>query len=132
MSDQMTAAEYVQQQYRDMLERDFQERVRRLAKLHGWLYFHVHNSRNSPAGFPDCVLLRPADYRGWSPMIVAELKREGQKPTPIQQQWLDAFRATFGVLEDGTDDYVIVECWRPSDMPKIEALLEGNWDWRTA
>jgi hypothetical protein len=25
-------------------------------------------------------------------MVVAELKRKGKKPTPEQQEWLDAFR----------------------------------------
>ena len=131
MSESMTAADYQRANYKAMKERDFQEQVRRVATANNWLFYHTHNSRYSPAGFPDCVILRPPDYRGWSPLIVAELKREGQQPTPIQQEWLDAFRATFGVLADA-DDYVIVECWRPSDIRRIEALLQGDADWRTA
>ena len=62
--------------------------------------YHTHNSKFSPAGFPDLVCAGPGG------VIAAELKRQREKPTPAQQQWLDLF-TLFGI-----PTYV----WRPSDL----------------
>jgi hypothetical protein len=86
---------------REMPERVLQEHVRVLARDLGLLYYHVHLSQHSPAGFPDCVFLTD---RGR--IAYAELKREGAAPTAVQQRWLDALAAT------GAPVYV----WRPSDL----------------
>jgi hypothetical protein len=46
----------------------------------------LHHSR---VGFPDRLLIRPA-HRG--PVVFMEFKRTGEKPTKIQQYWLDKLR----------------------------------------
>jgi hypothetical protein len=50
-------------------------------------------------------------------LIFAELKAEGEQPTPEQREWL---RDLAGAGE------VEVYVWRPSDWPAIEATLTGR------
>jgi len=104
-----------------MTEREFQQAVVQLARLTGW---RVHHTRpaltragewrtpiQGDAGFPDLVLCRPPR------LIVAELKRNGARPTPQQQGWLDALSACAGV-----------ECylWTPADWDAIVRTLTGG------
>lgn len=54
----------------------------------------------NPAGYPDWVFLRSEQYRdyaSWSHLlkprvIYIETKKPGEKPTPLQQAWLDVLR----------------------------------------
>lgn len=92
------------------------EHVRQAALLGHWLYYHTHDSRKSPEGFPDVLALRDDQ------LIVAELKSEGKNPTPAQQQWLDAFRMFEALLPDHVSVYV----WRPSNLADIDRLLLGK------
>ena len=104
-----------------MTERDFQRAVVELARLMGW---RVHHTRpaltqrgrwltpiQGDAGFPDLVLCRPPR------LIVAELKRNGARPTPAQRGWLDALASCAGV-----------ECylWTPNDWDAIVRTLIGD------
>ena len=85
----------------------FQSEVIRLAKALGWVYYHTHDSRRSPAGFPDLVLM----HRGQGRVIYRELKT-------AQRDWLD------GLVLCGVDAAV----WRPSDWlsGRVKAeLLKG-------
>lgn len=86
---------------RQMLEKVLQERVRRIARELGLLYYHTHLAKHSPAGFPDCVFLTATGR-----IAYAELKREGQRPSPEQQRWLDALALT------GAPVWV----WRPTQL----------------
>ena len=93
-------------------EKEFQAAVLKLARSHGWLAFHTHDSRKSEAGFPDCVLLHP-----WrKPAIVAELKVGTNKCTAAQTAWLEAFRAS------GVRAYE----WRPEQWAEIVKIIEGG------
>jgi hypothetical protein len=89
-------------------EREFMAQVVELAKLRGWRIFHPFDSRHSVAGFPDLLLIRK--YA----LIVAELKVGKRQLTQEQLGWLDAF--------DGAS--VRSYCWRPTDWPAIEKVLE--------
>ncbi len=89
-------------------EAEFMAQVIQLANLFGWLSFHVHDSRRSAPGFPDCVFIRGPV------LIVAELKVGKRKPTPEQLLWLEAFRGT------GAKAFV----WYPSDFPEIQRVLQ--------
>ena len=91
-------------------EKQFESQVKGLARVFGWLYYHTWRSIHSPAGFPDCVLVRG------SRLIFAELKSEKGKVSPAQQEWLDA-------LGNVGDKDVQVYLWRPSDWDKIEEVL---------
>lgn len=87
-------------------EKAFMAEVIRCAKMLGWLTYHTHDSRRSAGGFPDLVLVREK-------VIYAELKREGENPTSLQQMWLNRLR------EAGQTAYL----WRPADWPAIQTIL---------
>lgn len=79
--------------------------VRRLARYTGWLCYHTADSRRSEPGYPDCTLVHVRQQR----VIFAELKVEGGKTTPAQDQWLAALAAA------GCETYL----WRPSDLQAV-------------
>jgi hypothetical protein len=85
----------------------FQDAVIQLAKLRGWKVYHTWNSKHSEAGFPDLLMLRGER------IIAAELKRDGKRPTPAQDEWLVAFGRA-GVL---------VYEWHPKDWDDIQRTI---------
>jgi hypothetical protein len=89
-------------------EAAFQAAVRRVAKGYGWAVMHVHDSRRSPAGFPDLVLVRN------NLCIFAELKTADGVLTLAQWHWLRALEAV-----EKTEAYL----WRPEDMEDIRRCL---------
>lgn len=91
-------------------EKDFEGQIRDLAKMFGWKYYHTWRSIHSPAGFPDCVMVRGAQ------LIFAELKSEKGTVSPAQQEWLD-------LLGNAGGQDVQVYLWRPSDFDKIAEIL---------
>jgi hypothetical protein len=94
-------------------EAGFQKAVTDYAKLHGWTVFSLPDSRRVTAtGYPDLTLMHPT---GPTPLVVAELKRYGQKPRADQRAWLAAFRAA------GVPAF----CWTPHSWLEIEYTL-GN------
>jgi len=105
-------------------EKAFQAQVIDLAHLCGWRVAHFRKVRvvrrdgsaywETPAaadgkGFPDLQMLKGGRQ------VVAELKVEGNKPTPEQAQWLEAFQAA------GVPAHV----WTPDDWPQIERVLQA-------
>jgi VRR-NUC domain len=84
-----------------MTESELDEHIRRIvADLPSVKRYHTFDSRKSPSGFPDLVLVGP---RG---VLFRELKRQAKKPTPAQAEWLAA------LCRAGADAAV----WRPSDL----------------
>lgn len=79
-----------------------------------WAY-HTHDSRRSQAGWPDLVLIGPKGT------LFRELKRQTQRPTPIQQAVLDGMAAT------GLD----AALWQPVDLltgrVRDEVAALGSW-----
>ena len=69
----------------EMSEAELQILVCDAADLHGWLTYHTHDSRRSPAGFPDLIMLRDR-YE-----LVVELKSATGRLRPDQVVWMDAF-----------------------------------------
>lgn len=92
-------------------EREFQRQITDLADLTGWRWFHVYDSRRSPAGFPDLVLLR----RGR--LLFFEVKSASGRISRPQAAWL---------LDLAQVPGVIALAVRPSDWPKVERLLKGG------
>lgn len=84
-----------------MSEADFQQAVVDLARIRGWLAFHVHDSRRGlGAGFPDLVLL----HERTGELLFVELKTSSGRVSMAQQTWLDA-------LQRGGHD---ARVWRPA------------------
>lgn len=100
-----------------MNEKELDGHVRNLAKMCGWLYYHTYRSKRSPAGFPDCVLVKPPRT------IFAELKSDEGKVSPEQQEWLEKL---------GACPQNEVYLWRPDDLQEIATVLapqlEGVYD----
>jgi hypothetical protein len=84
-----------------MLERDLQAQIVQVATMLGYLSYHTHDSRKSREGFPDLVLL----HERTGALILAELKRDGQNPTPAQTRWLTALSLRHTAV-----------VWRPADL----------------
>lgn len=92
-------------------EAAFQSAILALAQLAGWRVYHTHDSRHSPAGFPDLVMVRGRR------LVFAELKSGRGKVSAAQQQWLQALAGVPGAE---------VRVWRPADWPAIERELIGD------
>lgn len=92
-------------------EAAFQAWLNGLARSLGWLVYHTRDSRRSEPGFLDTVLLRETPDA--ARLLVAELKMEGNKPTPAQRQWLRLFERA------GAEVYT----WWPEHMPDIIKVL---------
>lgn len=90
-----------------MNEKEFQSNVTELCKWRRLNWYHTHDSRRSPSGFPDLVIVGPGGC------IFAELKSEKGKVTPTQQTWIDS-------LNNAGQR---AEVWRPSDWPYIVDTL---------
>jgi len=90
-------------------EKTFANHVVQLARGLGWQEFRTWNSKHSPAGWPDLVLLRPPR------MVIAELKTEKGKLTPIQKQVLEMLQQIPGHQ---------VYLWRPRDWDNIVKILQ--------
>lgn len=88
-------------------ERQFQAAVLQLARLHRWAAYYVHDSRHSPAGWPDLILLRPPRA------VAAELKRE-DGIVRVDQDVCLALLAACGI-----ESYI----WRPSQKQEIAEIL---------
>lgn len=101
---------------RQMHESYLQEAVRKMALSFGWLFYHTHDARRSPEGWPDCALTRDGV------LILAELKAESGKLTPAQQEW----RLRLQLVEARTGGTVQYHLWKPSDLMygRIEAALK--------
>ena len=99
-----------------MTEKELQECVRKACDVRQLLYYHTHDSRRSPAGFPDCVIVTS------NRIIFAELKAAKGRVTVAQQGWLDS-------LADIADHGPITVClWRPEhwESGSIWRILEGE------
>lgn len=93
-----------------MLEEDLMAAVKGIAQLKGWKYYHTYDSRKSDRGFPDVVLVHGKARK----VLWRELKRDDNKPTPGQQEWLDELTAA------GEDARV----WKPADLVSGRILRE--------
>lgn len=90
-------------------EKDFQQQIIDTAKLLGWKkIYHTWNSKRSASGFPDLIMARDGI------IIFAELKREGEDPTPAQREWLE---------ELAKCEHVKVFIWKPSIWDEIVKVL---------
>lgn len=95
-------------------ENQLQQHVVLVAAAFGWRHYHTHDSRRSPAGFPDLVLVHPGQRR----VVFRELKTERGRMRPGQPEWLADLQSA------GQDAGV----WRPRDVVSgvVERTLRGK------
>ena len=91
-------------------EKDHQRQVLELADLYDWRHYHTFDSRRSPGGFPDLVLVKQPR------LLFVELKTDTGTVTANQQAWLDSL-----VNCPATATYV----WRPRHIDGIAQVLSG-------
>lgn len=113
-------------------EAGFQAAVVEYAQIRQWaLVYHTHDSRRSPEGFPDLVLVRGER------IVFAELKSQAGRTSPQQEAWLAGLRrvavaaagmererVAYGIVDVAEPPIVSVFLWRPSDWPSIEKELK--------
>jgi len=91
-------------------ERDLLAEVRALAEGMGWLVYHTWDSRHSPKGLPDLLMVK--GHR----LIAAELKAQKGKVTDEQEQWLRALARVQTVdamvIRPGSDYSELIEVLR--------------------
>jgi hypothetical protein len=91
---------------RRMSEKAYQWRVVEMAVRLDWKHYHTHDSRRSPGGFPDLVLVRDR-------VVFAEIKAEKGSLSVMQMIWQDILKHA------GQECYV----WRPSDWETVCEVL---------
>lgn len=101
-----------------MSEADYQGRILDYALVTGWRAHHCRPLQTRAgkwqtpitghAGFPDLILARGPR------LVVLEVKRDGEQPTPEQRAWLSAF-----MLVPGAQVHIAT----PSTWDFIERLL---------
>lgn len=82
-----------------MSEAELQAHVMDMCRVLNLLVYHTHDSRRSPAGFPDLIITGRR-------VIARELKSAKGKTTPDQDRWLSALR--YGGMD--------ADVWRPADL----------------
>lgn len=92
-----------QRRFPEITEKNFQQAVIDLARLHGCRVYHTHDSRRSEKGWPDLVIVGP---RG---VLFRELKADRGRVKPEQWEWIEALKLA------GQDAGV----WRPADWPEV-------------
>lgn len=101
-------------------EKDWQLQVTDLALRLGWQYLHIRAGRTADSwrtpisgplgkGWPDLLLCRPRDAR----VLAIELKRDGAKTTPEQDNVLEILGAS------GVETHV----FRPADFDDVLEVL---------
>lgn len=95
-----------------LTEKAFQAQVVALASYLGWTHYHTHDSRRSPAGFPDLVLVKAGE-----PVLFVELKTDVGKLTPAQRYWI-------ALLDDAEGCEVWL--WQPKWWHILERRLRGE------
>jgi hypothetical protein len=97
-------------------ERVFQQAVLRVAKECGWAGYFTKDSRRSPSGFPDLVLVRPPSATQPGTALFWELKSADGVVTLAQAHWLRLLCQVTRVEAD---------IWRPDEMAMMIERLRG-------
>ena len=98
----------------DLPEGDFQTICEEVAKRYGWLVYHETDSRKSPKGLPDLIMLSPARADGSVVLALIELKSYKGRLTPEQELWQVKL----------TQVTTLVTGWlRPTEWHSLVALL---------
>jgi hypothetical protein len=94
----------------ELTERQWQELIVDMARLHGWWVHHHYDARHSTPGWPDLVLMRPPE------LVFVELKTNRGRVTTEQRDVLA------GLAACGVETAV----WRPADEVAVFARLSSR------
>jgi hypothetical protein len=92
-----------------LTESQFMAQVIHLAKLYGWNYYFTWKSINSPAGFPDLVMVKGKR------LIFAELKVLGGQLSAEQYFWL------WDLMGTGAEVYL----WYPDQWEELQEKVKA-------
>ena len=70
-----------------MTEKELSQNVVDAARSFGWMVYRTWRSIHSEAGYPDLTMVKPPR------VLFAELKRQGQRATMAQIEWLESLGA---------------------------------------
>ena len=96
---------------RTISEKGYAQQIYDLARYYHWRCYRTHDSRHSPAGYPDFSLLHGRRH------VYAEIKSEKGKLAPEQRAWLLA------LLQAGHEVYL----FRPSNWSLVVDVLSGAY-----
>lgn len=115
---------------KEITEKQFSQYVVDLARTLGWLVYRTHDSRRSPKGFPDLVMVYADPNKPRFELVFAELKTMRGELSPEQRQWYYALDfvsdGSAGKREGGWVWPVKAFVWRPCDEDEIFAVLTGE------
>jgi hypothetical protein len=98
----------------DLPEGEFQTICEEVAQRYGWTVYHETDSRKSPKGLPDLVMLSRPQDGGGVVLAMIELKSAKGKLTDEQELWQTKLCAVT----------TMVTGWlRPTDWPALVGLL---------
>jgi hypothetical protein len=80
--------------------------------------YHTHDSRRSPAGFPDLVLVHPT--RPELGIVFLELKSAKGRTSPAQARWIMALRRS------GEAGRVWSQVVKPDQLTDLARILNGT------
>jgi hypothetical protein len=107
---EISAEEFRQHTWSEMSERTWGLRLERIAREHGWEYFHTFDSRHSAGGYPDYHLIRGGDE------FYTELKTMTGKMSAKQEKWkrlLEGAGNEWHLLRPCHEDWLIDRLNRP-------------------
>jgi hypothetical protein len=96
-----------------MREADFQVSCEDVARQYGWTVYHETDSRKSPKGLPDLIMLSPIQRDGSVVLVMLELKTEKGTLTDEQEIWQ---------MKLGMVDRLVTGVMRPSGWLHFLAL----------
>lgn len=121
MTERISGSDIDKMAAKAMSEGELQANLEKLCFMRGLFYYHTHDSRRSPAGFPDTVIL---STRLRVFILLAELKSEKGRLKPDQKIWGEALK----IIERATP-FVKYRVWRPRhwiDGTIFNDLLKGE------
>ena len=76
----MTSYLHARDVWGDESEKQFMQRVKRRAEVHGWMVWHQLDSIGTRSGLPDLIMVRPPR------LVFAELKSAHGRLSPAQRE----------------------------------------------
>ena len=107
-----------------MREVDLQSACEETAARYGWTVYHETDSRKSPKGLPDLIMLSPIQRDGSVVLAMLELKTEKGKLTEDQEIWQTKLgmvdRLVTGILRPAGWLHFVALCYDPLTATDVD------------